>query len=63
MPKIRTHKTTAKRFKKTASGKYKRHRAYATHLMGKKTTKRRRRLRQGTLLSAADTGRIKRLIP
>jgi len=63
MPKMKTNRGAAKRFRKTNSGKIKRKRANATHLFTKKNQKRKRRLRDSTLVSAADTKRIKRLIP
>ncbi len=61
--KMKTHKGAAKRFKKTGSGKLKRMRAYKSHILTKKSPKRKRRLRQGTLVATSgDTRRIKRLI-
>ena len=62
MPKIRTNKSAAKRFKKTASGKIKRMKAYASHLLDCKKTKRKRKLRKATLVHKADEKRIKRMI-
>jgi large subunit ribosomal protein L35 len=52
--KLKTHRGAAKRFRFTASGKIKRKRAYASHILTKKTTKRKRRLRKSTLVSKAD---------
>ena len=63
MPKIKTHRGAAKRFKVTGTGKISRHHAYKSHILGKKTAKRKRGLRQGTLVSAADHAKTKRLIP
>jgi len=63
MPKMKTHRGAAKRFKKTGSGKIKRYRAFASHLTGKKSQSRIRRLRKSTLVKAADMKRIKLLIP
>lgn len=63
MPKMKTHKGAAKRFKKTGSGKLKRHKAYKSHLTGKKTSKRVRNLRKATLVSAGDEKRIRPLLP
>ncbi len=63
MPKIKTHRGAAKRFKRTASGKLKRSRAYKSHILGKKTSKRKRRLAKSTLVSASDLKRIDQLIP
>ena len=62
MPKIKTKRAAAKRFKLTASGKIKRKKAYANHIFTKKTTKRKRNLRQATLVSAADLGNVKKMI-
>jgi large subunit ribosomal protein L35 len=63
MPKMKTHRGAAKRFKKTGSGKIKRYRAYASHLLEKKSPRRKRRLRQSTTVSAADSKRVQRLLP
>ena len=63
MPKIKTHRGAAKRFKITASGKIKRSKAYASHILTKKTRKRKRTLRKGGLLNKRDMEGIKRLIP
>ena len=62
MPKQKTNRAAAKRFKLTGKGKVKRHKAYATHLLGPKDRKTKRHLRKATLVSAADHARIKRLI-
>ena len=63
MPKIKTVRGAAKRFKKTASGKFKRHYAYKTHILNKMSPKRRRQLRKATLISKADLPRVKRMLP
>ncbi len=63
MPKMKTHRGAAKRFKKTASGKLKRHKAFTSHLTGKKSSKRIRQLRKSGLVSASDMRRIKQLLP
>lgn len=63
MPKMKTHRGAAKRFKKTGSGKIKRYRAFSSHLTGKKSPSRKRRLRKSTLVKPADTKRVKLLIP
>ena len=61
--KMKTHKGAAKRFKVTASGKVKRMRAYKSHILTKKTPKRKRRLRQDTTVATVgDAKRMKRLI-
>ncbi len=62
MPKMKTNRAAAKRFKKTATGKLKRRRAYKSHILAKKTRKRKRRLRQGTLVAGADMKRVKRML-
>ena len=63
MPKIKTNRSAAKRFKKTGSGKIKRSKAGKNHFTGKKASKSIRNLRQGTLISEADAERIGKLIP
>jgi large subunit ribosomal protein L35 len=63
MPKMKTSKAAAKRFKVTKSGKIKRKKAYASHIMTKKSAKRRRGLRKDKLADKSDLGRIKRLLP
>lgn len=60
MPKIRTRKSAAKRFKLTANGKIKRRRSNKGHLLSSKTRKRKRRLRQAALVDGADRGRVLR---
>ncbi len=63
MPKIKTHRGAAKRFSLTKSGKVKRAKAYKSHLLNAKSTKRKRNLRQGTFVVAAEEKNIKQLIP
>jgi large subunit ribosomal protein L35 len=63
MPKLKTHKGAAKRFKKTATGKVKRHHSHLRHMLTSKSQKRKGKLRQGVLVSDADTPKIKRMIP
>ena len=63
MPKLKTHSGAAKRFKKTATGKVKRSRAYLRHILTSKSKKVKRRLGGTTLVSDADTPKIKRMIP
>ena len=63
MPKMKTHRGAAKRFKKTGKGKLARRRAYASHMMEHKSKKRKRRLRQPTILSSADAARIRSCLP
>ena len=62
MPKIKTKRGAAKRFKTTASGKVKRKKAYASHILTSKTTKRKRGLRTSTLVSAAEEKNVKNMI-
>ncbi len=63
MPKIKTHKGAAKRFKMTSTGKIKRSRAYKSHILTGKPAKRTRRLRTPTLVSEREYVRIKKLLP
>ena len=63
MPKIKTNRSAAKRFRKTASGKFKRKRAFANHILTKKDSKRKARLRATTLVSDSDTPAIRRMLP
>ena len=63
MPKIKTHRGAAKRFKRTGSGKLSRHHAFASHLLTHKSSKRKRRLRKSSILSSADVKRVDRLLP
>lgn len=61
--KMKTHRGAAKRFKRTGSGKLRRYKANKGHLTGKKSPKRVRNLRKGTLVSKGDQKRIDSLIP
>lgn len=63
MPKMKTKRSSAKRFKVTATGKIVRHRAYHSHILTKKTTKQKRRLRQATLVDASNVKGLKRCLP
>jgi large subunit ribosomal protein L35 len=60
--KMKTNRSAAKRFRKTASGRYRRFKANKSHILTKKTAKRKRHLRHGTLVSAADQARVKRML-
>ncbi|MBD7907958.1 MULTISPECIES: 50S ribosomal protein L35 [Sporosarcina] len=62
MPKMKTHRGSAKRFKKTGSGKVKRGRAKTSHLFANKSTKAKRHLRKGSLISSGDYKRIREMI-
>lgn len=63
MPKIKTHSSSKKRFNLTGKGKIKRAKAYKRHILTKKTSKRKRKLRKGTVVSGADYSTVKTLIP
>ncbi len=62
MPKMKTNRGAAKRLKRTGTGKLRRRRANKSHILTKKSPKRKRRLRQGTAVSKADTKRMNRLL-
>jgi large subunit ribosomal protein L35 len=63
MPKMKSHKGARKRFKITGSGKVKRMRAFKSHILTKKSPKRKRRLRQGTVMTVSgEVKNIKRLL-
>jgi large subunit ribosomal protein L35 len=63
MPKLKTHRGAAKRFKSTAKGKFKRAKAFKSHILTKKSTKRKRHLDTPTTVSTADMGRVSRMLP
>jgi large subunit ribosomal protein L35 len=63
MPKLKTHKGAAKRFKKTATGKVKRGRSHLRHILTSKDKKRKRKLRSGALVSDGDLAKVLRMIP
>lgn len=63
MPKLKTHKGAAKRFRKTATGKVKRGHSHARHILTKKSTKRKRALDIDALVSDSDSERIDRMMP
>lgn len=63
MPKIKTNRAAAKRFSVTASGKVKRAKACKSHILTKKDKKRKRGLRQATLVARADMRKLRRLLP
>ncbi|MGH7576510.1 MAG: 50S ribosomal protein L35 [Longimicrobiales bacterium] len=62
MPKVKTNKSAAKRFSTTGTGKVKRRRANKSHILTKKSSKRKRRLRKPGLASKGDERRIKRML-
>ena len=63
MPKIKTNRGAAKRFKKTASGMFRKKQSHARHILTKKSTKRKRHLRAPECVHANDTKLIARLLP
>jgi len=63
MPKIKTNRAAAKRFRKTASGKFKAGHAFKSHILTKKSTKRKRGLRGPNIVRKEDSGRIARMLP
>jgi len=63
MPKIKSNSGAAKRFKKTGSGKFKRSQSHLRHILTKKSTKRKRHLRQQTTAKPADAKMIQRMLP
>lgn len=62
MPKMKTHRGAAKRFKKTGTGKIVRHHAFTSHILEKKSPKRKRALRKSAVMHKTDAKRIARLI-
>lgn len=63
MPKIKTKRAAAKRFKKTAGGNLKRNKAFKSHILTKKTTKRKRNLRKATMTDATNVKNMKKILP
>jgi large subunit ribosomal protein L35 len=63
MPKLKTHRGAAKRFSLTATGKVKRSKAFSSHILTKKTTKKKRTLRRSAIVDSANHKEIKRLVP
>ncbi|BEP28608.1 50S ribosomal protein L35 [Helicovermis profundi] len=63
MPKMKTHRGAAKRVKLTGTGKLKRSKAYTSHILNKKTPKRKRNLRKATEVSSSDLKRVRKLLP
>lgn len=62
MPKIKTHRGAAKRFRKTDSG-FKRNQSHRRHILTKKSSKRKRHLRDDIQIAAVDTAMVKRMLP
>ena len=63
MPKIKTNRAAAKRFKKTGTGKLKRNKAYKQHILTKKSTKRKRNLRQSAMTDETNVKNMKKILP
>ena len=63
MPKLKTHRGAAKRFKKTGTGKVVRSSAFKRHILTSKTTKRKRQLRKDSVTSPADANRLAAMLP
>lgn len=63
MPKMKTRKSAAKRFKVTGTGEFKRSKAFTSHILEKKSPKRKRNLRKATLASKSDHQRVARMLP
>ena len=63
MPKMKTSRAAAKRFKMTGTGKLKRNKAYKSHILTKKSTKRKRNLRKATMTDATNFRNMKKILP
>ena len=63
MPKMKTHRGAKKRFRKTANGKLRGRRAYSSHILEKKSPKRKRRMARPVEIAPQDTKKVKRLLP
>ena len=63
MPKMKTNRSAAKRFTKTGSGELKRNKAYKQHILTKKSTKRKRNLRQSAMTDATNEKNMKKIMP
>ncbi|MBQ6239848.1 MAG: 50S ribosomal protein L35 [Firmicutes bacterium] len=63
MPKMKTKRAAAKRFDVTGTGKLKRFKAYKSHILTKKTTKRKRNLRKATMMDATNQKVMKKVLP
>ncbi len=63
MPKIKTKRAAAKRFSTTGTGKLKRNKAYKSHILTKKTTKRKRNLRKAAMTDATNVKAMKKVLP
>jgi large subunit ribosomal protein L35 len=63
MPKMKTNRSAAKRFRKTATGKIRRKKAFKNHILTHKSSKRKRHLRKGDVLDKGDEKRVKVILP
>jgi large subunit ribosomal protein L35 len=63
MPKMKTNRGAAKRFSRTASGRFKRKQSHLNHILTKKSTKRKRHLRADAMVNDVDTPMLRRLMP
>ena len=63
MPKIKTHRGAAKRFKRTANDRFKRHQSHRSHILTKKSTKRKRQLRAAIEIHGSDQKMLTRMLP
>ncbi|MBN1999906.1 50S ribosomal protein L35 [candidate division KSB1 bacterium] len=62
MPKMKSNRAAMKRFRKTGTGKVRRNKAYASHILTKKSTKRKRNLRKSAIMKSCDAKRVKKII-
>ncbi|MEK6572279.1 MAG: 50S ribosomal protein L35 [Bacteroidota bacterium] len=63
MPKMKSNRSATKTFKRTATGKFKRHRAFRSHILTSKSQKRKRHLRKAVIVSTSDQKRVERMLP
>jgi large subunit ribosomal protein L35 len=63
MPKLKTHRGAAKRFKKTATGKFMRSKAFKQHILTSKSSKRKRHMRGTAVVSKSDSAKLARMLP
>ena len=63
MPKLKTHRGAAKRFKKTGTGKFKRSKAYTSHIMTHKSSKRTKLLRKSGLVDQTNIDAVRKMLP
>ena len=63
MPKMKTNRGAAKRFKKTASGRFKSKQSHLRHILTKKSPKRKRQLRNAALIAPADEASVRQMLP